>query len=80
MGEVHQQWARTLLKTWAASHWAVKPDTCLGRGSILGEDTNWARTVPSTWVHMLLGPYFLGFIDGEAHIMGEDNLRDWLLP
>ena len=47
---------------------------------MLGEDTYWARTVLLTWVHMSLGPHLLGFIDGEAHIMGEDNLRDWLLP
>ena len=46
----------------------------------MGEDTNWARSIPLTWVHMFLGPHFLGSIDGEAHIMGEDNLRDWFLP
>ena len=70
----------SLLKTRAASHWAVKPDTYLGRGSVLGEDTYRARTVLSTWVHVLPGPHFLGFIDGEAHIMGEDDPEDRSFP
>ena len=42
------------LKTRAANHWATRSDTYLGRGSVLGEDPYWARTLLLTRVHLLL--------------------------
>ena len=49
-------------------------DTCLGRGSILGEDPS-ADPGPS-----VAGPHFLGHIDGEVHVMGEDDPGDRSFP
>ena len=49
-------------------------DTCLGRGSTLGEDPS-ADPGPS-----VAGPHFLGHIDGEVHVMGEDDPGDRSFP
>ena len=42
-----------------------------GRGPLLGEDCS-ADLGPS-----VTGPHFLGRVDGEVHIMGEDSSEDW---
>ena len=45
-----------------------------GRGHSMGEDR------PVDPGSSVTGPYFVGPIDGEVDLKGEDNLRDWSFP